>query len=276
MPNAKKLFEALVREHADMLTTFLKSAMGDSSDVDDLFQETMVIAWRRLDEFDQTRSFGPWLRGIAKNLVLAHHRKQSRWLCTPAALDKIDTRVAQIWACPGDTWREKLELVHDCVDSLPEHYRQTLSLRYFQQQAIGQVSTTMELSAAAVAELMQHDYEVKVQSGLQRRGQAIDELVGIQRRGNKGLPDTIRLWSGAESRIIHGAQFVWGNEEEKSPANETKRRNHRQTLLYLSWLMRRSCLRIGTTTKRTTERNRQLGRFLRICTRYKSSSRTML
>lgn len=155
MPNARKLFEALVREHADMLTTFLRSALGDTSDIDDLFQETMVVAWRRLDEFDQTRSFGPWLRGIARNLVLAHNRKRPRWLCTPATLDQIDSRIAQVWACPGDTWREKLELVHECVDLLPEHYRQTVSLRYFQQQAIGQISTTMELSSAAVKKRLQ-------------------------------------------------------------------------------------------------------------------------
>ena len=30
----------------------------------DLFQETMVVAWRRLDDFDHTRPFGPWLRGL--------------------------------------------------------------------------------------------------------------------------------------------------------------------------------------------------------------------
>ncbi len=155
MPDPRKLFEALVREHADMLTIFLKSALGDTPDVDDLFQETMVVAWRRLDEFDQRRSFGPWLRGIAKNLVLAHNRKKTRWLCNSAALDQIDARIGQIWACPGDTWNEKLELVHACVDSLPEHYRQTVCLRYFQEQAIGQISATMGLSTAAVKKRLQ-------------------------------------------------------------------------------------------------------------------------
>ena len=39
MPNARRLFEALVREHAEMLTVFLKSVLHNPSDVDDLFQE---------------------------------------------------------------------------------------------------------------------------------------------------------------------------------------------------------------------------------------------
>ena len=62
MPDAKKLFETLVREHADMLTVYLRAALGDVPEVDDLFQETMIVAWRRLDDFDQTRSFAAWLR----------------------------------------------------------------------------------------------------------------------------------------------------------------------------------------------------------------------
>ena len=85
MPDARKLFETLVREHADMLTVYLRSALGDTSDVDDLFQETMVVAWRRLDDFDQTRPFGPWLRGIARNLdfVSSNELNSPGGLATP-------------------------------------------------------------------------------------------------------------------------------------------------------------------------------------------------
>ena len=75
----------------------------------------------------------------------------------------------------------------------------------------------MELSS--VVQLMQHDYEVTVRSGLRHGQQTVDELIGTHKGGSTELPDTIRLWSGAESRIIHFAQFIWGNEKEKSPPN---------------------------------------------------------
>ena len=48
-----------------MLTVFLRSRVNDEAAVDDLFQETMLVAWKRLDECDLSRPFGPWLRGIA-------------------------------------------------------------------------------------------------------------------------------------------------------------------------------------------------------------------
>jgi len=150
MSNARKLFEALVREHADMLTVFLRSILNNPSDVDDLFQETMVVAWRRLDDFDETRAFGPWLRGIAKNLVLAHHRKRVSRALDPAALERVDSRLGQLSAQPGDTWDEKLQVLRICVDSLPEHYRKVVELRYFHQQAVRQVSEVLQVSNAAV------------------------------------------------------------------------------------------------------------------------------
>lgn len=155
MPDAEKLFETLVREHADMLTVYLTAALGDISDVDDLFQETMIVAWRRLDDFDQTRPFGAWLRGIARNLLLAHFRKNRQRLQTSAVLDQLESRLAQIGLQEGDTWQEKLLLLKECVLSLPEHYRDIVTLRYFEQQAIPQVSKTLAISMAAAKKRLQ-------------------------------------------------------------------------------------------------------------------------
>ena len=51
--DAHAVFEILVRENAAMLTTYLRAAVRDAADVDDLFQEAMIVAWRRLGEFDR-------------------------------------------------------------------------------------------------------------------------------------------------------------------------------------------------------------------------------
>jgi RNA polymerase sigma-70 factor (ECF subfamily) len=155
MPDARKLFEALVREHADMLTVYLRSALGDVSDIDDLFQETMIVAWRRLDDYDQQRPFGAWLRGIARNLLLAHRRKESQRHYTPAMLDRLEARLADLGRRHGDTWKDKVELLRGCVQSLPEHYRVVVTQRYYQQQAIQQVSNALGLSSAAVKKRLQ-------------------------------------------------------------------------------------------------------------------------
>ena len=96
-----------------MLVVFLRASLGNTPDVDDLFQETMIVAWRRLDDFDHTRPFGPWLRGIARKLVLEQHRKRARNFQNSTVLDQLESRLDQIASQPGDTWDEKLELLRD-------------------------------------------------------------------------------------------------------------------------------------------------------------------
>ena len=126
------IFEILVRENAAMLTAFLRSSLHDPSDVDDLFQETMVVAWRRIDDYDRSRPFGPWLRGIARNLVLAHYRKAAaapRW-CTPEVLEGIDRRFDALSTKAGDTFRDRVDSLLDCINKLSERLREVVEMLY--------------------------------------------------------------------------------------------------------------------------------------------------
>jgi RNA polymerase sigma-70 factor (ECF subfamily) len=130
--DARQVFEILVRENADMLTAYLRSVVRDPAAADDLFQESMLTAWRKLDEFDRSRPFGPWLRGIAAKLVLAHRRKAAAGVifCDEITLEQIDLRLQRLSAEKGDTWEEKLEGLRSCVEQLPEPYREAVRLRY--------------------------------------------------------------------------------------------------------------------------------------------------
>ena len=64
-PNAKHVFSILVNENAGMLMSYLKSLVWKHDAAEDIFQETMLVAWRKIDQCDLDRPFGPWLRGIA-------------------------------------------------------------------------------------------------------------------------------------------------------------------------------------------------------------------
>lgn len=129
---SKDLFEILAREHAPSLLAYLRSVVRDAALVDDLFQETMLTAWRNIDSFDRTRPFGPWLRGIAGKLVLAHFRRDARRFvyCDDVILHQIDHRLEEIQQRPGDTFDEKLDHLRECLDLLPEPYRRAVDLRY--------------------------------------------------------------------------------------------------------------------------------------------------
>ena len=152
MSDAKQVFEILMREHADSLLAFLRASVHDAHSVDDIFQETMVVAWRRLDDFDHQRSFGKWIRGIAGKLVLAHYRKSGR---NPLSFDEstlqwMEYRFSQVQSLQGDTLREKLELLHECIAALSENNRAAIEARYFHRHSLEEIVTRMGIALQTV------------------------------------------------------------------------------------------------------------------------------
>lgn len=162
MSDAKTVFEILVREHAETLLAFLRASLRDSHAVDDVFQETLVVAWRRLDDFDKNRSFGKWLRGIAAKLMLAHFRKTGRnpLQLDASALSWMEGRFARVQSAPGDTLGDKLELLRDCVEALPDEKRITIRARYFEQCSLEEI---VERTQASLETVKKRLYRAKLQ-----------------------------------------------------------------------------------------------------------------
>lgn len=154
---SKDLFEILVREHADMLAVYLRCAVRDPAAVDDLFQETLLTAWKILPRFDRTRPFGPWLRGIAAKLVLAHRRKDARsfHLLDEQILEHLESRHAALARMPGDTLDEKLDGLRDCLQMLPAPYRQAVELRYHEEMSSDRLAARLSISIEALKKRLQ-------------------------------------------------------------------------------------------------------------------------
>ncbi|KAA3606740.1 MAG: RNA polymerase factor sigma-70 [Planctomycetota bacterium] len=130
--NSKELFEILVREQAHMLSIYIRSTVHDSVLAEDLFQETLMTAWKNIDRFQKDRPFGSWLRGIARNLILNQRRQRKKELvhCTPDVLEFIDGNCDALEQQEGDSLQEKLAGLRVCMNLLPEKFRQAIHLRY--------------------------------------------------------------------------------------------------------------------------------------------------
>ena len=115
-----------------MLTAYLKASVSDQAAVDDLWQETMVTAWRRWDDYDKKRPFGAWLRGIARLNVLNWYRtqKKTEHSCDEVTLEHFENVFSRVNELVGDTFEDKLQALRDCIEGLPEIYRETVRLRY--------------------------------------------------------------------------------------------------------------------------------------------------
>ncbi len=154
---AKTVFEILVRENQAMLMTYLRAVIRDQHIAEDLFQDTMLIAWKKLDRYDRTRPFGPWLRGIAAKLVMAHFRKAKADLMVvdDETLEYLSQQLQHISERPGDTWGDKTAALTRCIETLSEHYREAIQLRYFERTSAMQIAAKTQTSVETVQKRLQ-------------------------------------------------------------------------------------------------------------------------
>ena len=129
---AEGLFDILVRQHAEMLNAFIHSFAFEKSTVDDVFQETIITAWKRIDEFDRSRPFGPWLRGIARNHILSSARKNRRYRThlTELMQQRIALQFDKVDQTAGDSFSQRISELHDCIARLKEDAHEAIDLVY--------------------------------------------------------------------------------------------------------------------------------------------------
>jgi RNA polymerase sigma-70 factor (ECF subfamily) len=60
------------------LYNYIRKALNFSSDADDVYQETILHAYKYVRTYQDGRDFGAWLFGIAQNEIKKHYKKNPR------------------------------------------------------------------------------------------------------------------------------------------------------------------------------------------------------
>jgi RNA polymerase sigma-70 factor (ECF subfamily) len=88
-------FEALFHRHYRDIHRFLRARVGPDA-ADDLSAETFTTAYRRRNDYDLgVPEAGPWLYGIAVNLLRTHRRTERRWLRGRAHLTESEPAASE-------------------------------------------------------------------------------------------------------------------------------------------------------------------------------------
>lgn len=125
----QEAFGQLVRRYERRLVQVIQRFLPDWELARDLAQETFLRAYERLDQFDPSRRFGPWLFQIGVNLTLDYLRKRKRrgkW----SLFSEAPAEHPPEPATPDP--RQELELsqeVRRVLEEVPENYRSVLVLR---------------------------------------------------------------------------------------------------------------------------------------------------
>ena len=121
-------FLSLLLKHEPDVKAFIGSLLLDRHRRDDIFQEVALVLWNRKDDYDPSRSFGAWARGIAAKKILKHRERDARFplLFSPETIQAI----VDAYDRTETAAHPAAEALRHCLEKLPAKSRQLLELRY--------------------------------------------------------------------------------------------------------------------------------------------------
>jgi RNA polymerase sigma-70 factor (ECF subfamily) len=147
---SRAAFGELVLRYERRLLRVILQFVRDRDQAEDLAQETFVRAYQRLDQFDPSRRFGPWLFRIGVNLTLDYLRRRKRRGWFALFSESPGERPMEP---PTVDPREALDLsqeVQRVLEQLPETYRTVLVLRDLENFTTSEIAAVLNRKEATI------------------------------------------------------------------------------------------------------------------------------
>jgi RNA polymerase sigma-70 factor (ECF subfamily) len=150
----------LVRDQEERLFQQAFSLCRDAALAEDLAQDTLLVAWRRLDQFTERCRFFTWLCGILINLA-RNAARRSRNIPQPVSslaqgsreqADHLLEILAESEATPAEhlQMEERARTVQQCLDRLSEKQREVVYLRFFVDDSLESIASALNCSLGTV------------------------------------------------------------------------------------------------------------------------------
>ena len=148
----QEAFAEIVRRYENRLIRVISRFILDPVMVEDIAQEVFLRAYRRLELFDPSRRFGPWLFQIGVNMTLDHLRKTQRrikWSLFSQNRNEEQRPIDPATADPRDALDLSQE-VRLVLDQIPEKYRTVLVLRDLENFSTSEIAAITNRKEATI------------------------------------------------------------------------------------------------------------------------------
>ncbi|QDT38938.1 RNA polymerase sigma factor [Stratiformator vulcanicus] len=146
----QEAFGDLVLRYERRLIRVIMRFVDNTETARDLAQETFLKVYGRLDQFDTSRRFGPWLFRVGVNLTLDHLRKKKRrgrWsLFSDIGKERSPDPESDDPRLAIDTSQE----VRKVLEQVPEKYRSVLVLRDLEGFSTSEIAAIMGRKEATI------------------------------------------------------------------------------------------------------------------------------
>ncbi len=145
-------FERLAAESERQVYSVCFHMMGNREDAQDCAQEAMLRAFRAFGSFRQDASFSTWITRIAMNVCTDALRKRRSVVSLDAMREEtnFDLPDTAPTAYTRLEQKERMRLLREGLDELPEEMRQIIVLRDMRGMSYEEIAETLELPLGTV------------------------------------------------------------------------------------------------------------------------------
>lgn len=145
-------FERLVDDYQDQLFRLALRMVGNRTDAEDIVQDSLIAAWRRLPLIESPGAFGGWVYKIATNRCLDMIRQRATrqtsavdalaWDAEPARIDSDPERAAERGA--------QVDALEHLLTTLPPDQRASWLLREIHGRSYAEIAGILGITEGAV------------------------------------------------------------------------------------------------------------------------------
>jgi len=146
-----KAYANLVNRYKDLVYTLAIRMLKHREEAEEVAQDTFVKVFKSLDKFKGDSKFSTWIYKITYNTCLDRIKKNKKHLKDVAIdeftfnkLDSIDNALEHMIK------EEKHTLIKNCINKLPEDSSALLTLFYFEELSLDEISKIINVEANTV------------------------------------------------------------------------------------------------------------------------------
>jgi len=131
---------------------FLSAHASSVDMVDEVLQAVFVVCYEKLHVYEPRGTFVPWLKGIAKNLLLKELHQRSRYLV--AENDALESLILEdgMTSLEQQSRREdSIQRLENCLSKLTPRSRELIEEKYTRQAPIVKMAKSFQKSESWIA-----------------------------------------------------------------------------------------------------------------------------
>lgn len=136
----KNQYRTLVERYKNGLTTFLYNQTHNKMVAEDLAQESFVVAFQKLSQFDTQYSFSTWLYAIASNLAKKQYKSTRQTTYFVVDNKDVDNKDPQDLAIKND----QASITRRAIKQLKPEYQDVINLFYWEDKTYAEIAYIMK------------------------------------------------------------------------------------------------------------------------------------